>query len=99
MHCARPHVGPVQSHARLCRTRLDSDSIRIHGHQVHLRHSSEPLDPHRDGPDCTNRRPKKDTPLSPNHRPPRKQLKRCPDQKLPDHRHTQRVHLQHLCVV
>lgn len=57
----RPHVGPVQSHARLCRTRTDPDPIGIHGHQAHLRHSSEPLHPHRDGPDCLNRRTKKDT--------------------------------------
>jgi sulfate adenylyltransferase subunit 1 (EFTu-like GTPase family) len=41
MHCAWPHVGPVQSHARLCRTRPDSYPLRIHGHQAHLRHRME----------------------------------------------------------
>ena len=37
----------------------------------------------------------KKTALPPNHRPPWKQLKKCPHQKLTDHRHTQRVHQQH----
>ena len=93
MHCARPHVGSVQSHARLCRTR--PDPIWIHGHQAHLRHRSQPLHPHRDGPDRLNRRSKKDTALPPHHRPPRKQFPKCPYQKLPDHLHTQWVHQQH----
>ena len=74
MHCARPHVGPVQSHARLCRTRPNPDPLWIHGHQAHLRHCSEPLHPHRDGPDRINRRPEKDITFPPNHRPPRKRL-------------------------
>ena len=88
MHCARPHVGTVQSHARLCRTRPDPDPIWIHGHQAHLRHGSEPLHPHRDGPDRPNRRPKKDTPLPPNHRSPREQFKRRTNEKLTDYRHS-----------
>ena len=69
MHCAGPHVGPVQSHARLCRTRPDPDSLWIHGHQAHLRHRSQPLHPHRDGPDCLNGCPEKNTAFPPNHRP------------------------------
>ena len=32
MHCAWPHVGPVQSHARLCCTRPDPDTVWIHGY-------------------------------------------------------------------
>jgi len=81
MHCARPHMGPVQSHARLCHTRPDPNPIWIHGHQAHLRHRSEPLHPHRDGPDRPNWRPEKNTALPPNHRPPWKHLPRCLDQK------------------
>ena len=92
MHCAWPHVGQVQSHARLCRTRPDSDPIRIHGHQAHLHHCRKPLHPHRDGPDRPNWRPEKDIAFPPNHRPSRKQLQRCPHQKLTHHRHTERVH-------
>ena len=70
MHCARPHVGPVQSHARLRRTRPNPYSLRIHGHQAHLRHSGESLHPHRDGPNRAHRRTKKNTALPPNYRPP-----------------------------
>ena len=95
MHCARPHLGAAQSHARLCRTRPNPHPLRIHGHQAHLRHRSKPLHPHRDGPDRSNRPPKKDPPFPPNHRPSRKQLPWCPHQKLIDHRHSKRVHQQH----
>jgi len=95
MHCARPHVGPVQSHARLCRTPPNPYPLRIHGHQAHLRHSGEPLHPNRDGPDCLDRRPQKNTTLPPNHRPPWQQPPGRTDQKLTDHRHPQRIHQQH----
>jgi len=57
MHCAGPHVGPVQSHARLCRTRPDPDSLWIHGHQAHLCYSGQPLYPHCDGPNRPHWRP------------------------------------------
>ena len=95
MYCAWPHVGSVQSHARLCRTRPNPDPLRIHGHQAHLCHRSQPLHPHRDGTNRPNWRPEKNTALPPNHRPPRKQLQRRPHQKLPDHCLTQRLHQQH----
>ncbi len=88
MHFAQPHLGPVQSHARHCRTRPDPYPLRIHEHQAHLRHGSESLHPHRDCPDCPNRRPEKDTPFPPNNRPSRKQLARYSDEKLAHHHNT-----------
>ena len=55
MHCPRPPLGPIQGDARVRRTCTAPYPHWIHGHQAHLCHGSKPFDPHRDGPDRTDR--------------------------------------------